>query len=380
MHRLSCAQLFLFISLWLFALLYSANAKITILKGNVTQSTYPTSDYFLRRQPYYRYNGVVIPWRFQLNTSDPNIQFMAKMSLEYPDFAIAIDGTDLFGAQCTTKQQMNKAIDDLSRQLSEAKLPLIRFLLLLVMKIATGQHLNFRYIAEEGQSALIILMMLYACGRIIMLIKLKMLNYDILFAVFCITIVYCCSVLYHLVNRVELFKSQCSITTLLFSKKAVISFRCVVAFDFIVNAFAYIYTIICVHYMPFFKEKKYLNVLDAARYIKLILPVLDVLIFAGFTIWFLLLSHKLRKHPKGRIRFTYLAIFTALALSTYVIYLVQSAMHWKYKATLKNNLLAIIDAFFDVAYTIRAFIFLTAIGIRWPRVEKSTDGHTPFNK
>ncbi|KAI9593916.1 hypothetical protein BDF19DRAFT_446329 [Syncephalis fuscata] len=378
MHRLSCAQLFF------------ANAKITILKGNVTQSTYPTSDYFLRRQPYYRYNGVVIPWRFQLNTSDPNIQFMAKMSLEYPDFAIAIDG------MICLVLNMNKAIDDLSRQLSEAKLPLIRF-------YCYGQHLNFRYIAEEEPGpdndifisdgilafrwicfAMIILMMLYACGRIIMLIKLKMLNYDILFAVFCITIVYCCSVLYHLVNRVELFKSQCSITTLvaitIFDMILLHCFRCVVAFDFIVNAFAYIYTIICVHYMPFFKEKKYLNVLDAARYIKLILPVLDVLIFAGFTIWFLLLSHKLRKHPKGRIRFTYLAIFTALALSTYVIYLVQSAMHWKYKATLKNNLLAIIDAFFDVAYTIRAFIFLTAIGIRWPRVEKSTGGHTPFNK
>ena len=112
MYHSRLTPLLLCIVIWLSALLHTANAKLTIqtLNGEIISNS--TADYFLYRQPYYKYRGIGMLWKFYqnpkiagpcapmpINASDPTIQDIAKVATMYPNFAMAFDYESMWAGQ-----------------------------------------------------------------------------------------------------------------------------------------------------------------------------------------------------------------------------------------------------------------------------------------
>ncbi|KAI9598843.1 hypothetical protein BDF19DRAFT_462905 [Syncephalis fuscata] len=143
MYFFKINRILVFIFLWWLTRAALTDAKITIFDWNGNMTLYSTSDYFLYRTPYYRYQGIALFWRFQntnstekckiesINNLDPYIQKLSKMALAYPNFAVAINYNDFEEAGCTNKQQVNTAINSLSNQLKQVNFPGVELLILL---------------------------------------------------------------------------------------------------------------------------------------------------------------------------------------------------------------------------------------------------------
>ncbi|KAI8053060.1 hypothetical protein BDF22DRAFT_686842 [Syncephalis plumigaleata] len=74
-----------------------ANAKLTIISNNGTKITYELKDLPFRPEQPYSYNGIILDNLLStqydctfpsVNASDPDLQRVAKIASEYPDFAL----------------------------------------------------------------------------------------------------------------------------------------------------------------------------------------------------------------------------------------------------------------------------------------------------
>ncbi|KAI8057339.1 hypothetical protein BDF22DRAFT_670923 [Syncephalis plumigaleata] len=74
-----------------------ANANLTIISNNGTKKTYELKDLPFRSEQPYSYNGILLDDVFfidtdcnvpSINASDPDLQRVAKIASEYPDFAL----------------------------------------------------------------------------------------------------------------------------------------------------------------------------------------------------------------------------------------------------------------------------------------------------
>jgi hypothetical protein len=78
----------------------------------------PTFDRFLRRVPYYQYEGIALEWTWEkrmvnctassVNSSDPTIQEMATQTPKHPDVALFIASDNARAAGCHSVSQVSK--------------------------------------------------------------------------------------------------------------------------------------------------------------------------------------------------------------------------------------------------------------------------------
>ncbi|KAI9599236.1 hypothetical protein BDF19DRAFT_430548 [Syncephalis fuscata] len=285
MYQFNFNRLVLIVCIYLFVQLNIANAKITVIGDNNTETSYPTSDYFLDRVPYYRYDGIAVAGRFEneasygacivkpFRTFSPNIQKQAKIASAYPDSALILNYYSMKKANCETKEQAVRAINNMTQQLSHAGFPPIRLLILLdyidlhglwdaemvsyikdqvfvdpvrppsmtvttinsdnseiIKNLLLNNQSAIYYVAEQEPGewndlflssgfiaykwlyfSLLLIAFSYACARTLMLIKLKKLYSDLLLLSFIITIVYCILFSMHLISMTEVFSNQSAI-------------------------------------------------------------------------------------------------------------------------------------------------------------------------
>ncbi|KAI8055028.1 hypothetical protein BDF22DRAFT_364442 [Syncephalis plumigaleata] len=261
-------------------------------------------------------------------------------------------------------------------------------------KFISKGHLAYRWISI----ILIIAALIYAVARIVMLIRMKEYEYNLLTFSFVITIFYCFSLCYHLIHRVDLFRFQMpinnyiaiiifniilfhwsSVGIYLYSKRAIIAFRIVLLIVLVTNTISFVF--ICMYDVKEISDPVTdLVIRNRSFLILAAMSGVDSLIFAGFCMWFLYHIHKLRNHPNSYTRFTQLCLFTGLASATFIIYLV-TTINWTQHGTDNNNeTTATADTAFDVSGIVRAFIFIAALGVNWPsNTKRHSSVHEPLS-
>ncbi|KAI9591760.1 hypothetical protein BDF19DRAFT_453758 [Syncephalis fuscata] len=239
--------------------------------------------------------------------------------------------------------------------------------------------------------SVLLAVLLYICARTGMLAKLKMLRRDLLLVSFVITVVYCISLLIHFAIRIELFKHYSatysflaripvniilwhwsSVGKQLFPRKAVIAFRMLILFDAAMGTALYLYIISIPYSNPYKLNISLFGFHEIFIWIESFMPVVTILVFYGFTIWFSLSAYRLQKHIKGRKRFIKLAVFTAVSTFTNTIILLCILLALLFSYPTATQML-IVDHIYDIAYLIRAFVLLSVWGVRWPKEKQSMD-------
>ncbi|KAI9595329.1 hypothetical protein BDF19DRAFT_441530 [Syncephalis fuscata] len=151
----------------------------------------------------------------------------------------------------------------------------------------------------------------------------------------------------------------------LFSKTSIIFVRLIAIIDIIVNIFQIISLIVTINH-----NKDYDTITPYTtpfiRFMRLVLPWVAIAIFCGLALWFGLTSYRLRRHHEGRRKFIQLACLTVLALFTYILFPSCSIYYGMSPLQLEPNELLTKEFMFDTSYMIRAFVFLTVLGMEWP--------------
>ncbi|KAI8053790.1 hypothetical protein BDF22DRAFT_654915 [Syncephalis plumigaleata] len=105
------------------------------------------------------------------------------------------------------------------------------------------------------------------------------------------------------------------------------------------------------------------------------------LIIYALAIWFGINTYKLRRHREGRFRFMQLACFSALGCLTYIIFTVYFLYNLNAREPLDTSYFAKVELVYNMAYLIRALVFLAAFGVHWPLSKaESNKRRTPIEE
>ncbi|KAI9595362.1 hypothetical protein BDF19DRAFT_441630, partial [Syncephalis fuscata] len=273
----------------------------------------------------------------------------------------------------------------------------------------TGSYKSFHYIAEQELNpwdaelssakyitheliyfVLLLLAFLYACFRVFMLVTLKMLKYNLLLLSFGISVIYCISFMSHLIalrNTYDLpislklyifiagipfdiiFWHWSTISKNLFSKRTIILFRIFIVIDIIPSIIRIFLEIVTV--IKHGTERTLLYSLkEMHKLITIPVAFINCVVFCGFVIWFILSAYRLKKYSKGRKRFIQLACVASLGLVTYMAFPLRNIWPASNSFGFLFTKLFVAELLFDTAFMIRALIFLSVLGVRWPRPPK----------
>ncbi|KAI9591268.1 hypothetical protein BDF19DRAFT_455625 [Syncephalis fuscata] len=250
------------------------------------------------------------------------------------------------------------------------------------------------YLAYKWMYFIMVLVaLLYACARIIRLAKFKLLKRNLLLVAFVFVFIYCIFFLIHLgalqKAYIGLFCSDLYILLAglpfdvillhwsfigknLFSKIMMIPFWLIILTDSIVNILRIVYNMYVVY--------SDLNIFYTPTYMVLFgeemhsaLTWIAIATFSVLSLWLAFISYKLRKHSDGYRKFIKLACLTLLALLTYIVFPLIISYYPPQEYLLKPNEVFKIDFMHDTAYMIRALIFLSALGTKWPYSPKLTE-------
>ncbi|KAI8050967.1 hypothetical protein BDF22DRAFT_694207 [Syncephalis plumigaleata] len=250
---------------------------------------------------------------------------------------------------------------------------------------------------------LILLVIMYVWGRIIMLVLLKQLKFNLLLVSFLVTTLYCIcksileihfigsfsfpvleeiSFIYTFLSRLpfDLILWHWSIIGKnLFSRKSIIFFRGIVVADVISNIVRITYAVFfCVRPLVISGDIYRISMISNIDLLcVLVIPFIIILIFGGFIIWFSISAYKLKRHPEGRLRFIQLICFSAVGFSTYIIFLSRSRTWLNGEEKDLRSFAYETEITFDTAYSIRAIVFLLILGVRWPKLEEKTNTAEP---
>ncbi|KAI9598600.1 hypothetical protein BDF19DRAFT_462699 [Syncephalis fuscata] len=405
------------------------------------------------------YNNVTDTCKFSpINESNPVVKFTSKMSAKHPEFALlALQNLPPY-TNCEKNKLVTESLDHLMQQLVRNGFPPVKLLILernyspnfgfndnfimgqneqqyydILTKynpvniaiLSSPQPLSFidrfsifpyfHYIAEQEPnpwyailtskwhiaykimySVIIALALLYACARVIMLAKLKMLHLNLLLASFVVTIVYCIFFLMHLTMLYQPSKSTglYGIYTILsgvpfdlilwywsivgrnlFSKRSIILLRSIIIIDIASNIARTILTAMDSDISSDGFRILFENQMDVYVII-FALSWLNTIVFGGFAIWFGINGYKLKKHPKGRYRFIRLGLFALLGFATYIVFAVYYTANITFGLWLQPTEILASLAVFDTAYMLRVLVFLSVFGIRWPRPNDTAEEET----
>ncbi|KAI9598085.1 hypothetical protein BDF19DRAFT_433412 [Syncephalis fuscata] len=450
------------------------DAKILLTSSNGTTLNLHTYDYFLYREPFYRYKGIGAVWgvlpnsdgdgcTFQpLNSTSSNAKNLTAKLTAPASLAIVVEMYSLYSSGCQTRAKAQTALDALSRQLEQNGLPSVKLLVLInvpdiyqpkwesnfigqnsvgLSGAASGssftaitlmpvdetisfativrKRYEFFYLtAEEEQGpwnaaflspgltackwiyfTIVLLVFTYAIVRSIALVKLKKLPKDLLLVAFIASIAYVFVLFVHIIvpptafslNMIGIicnFLSNVPFDLILihwsihgktyFSRFAVICFRVVISLNMALIVMAFVFQVYI------YSDDDWI-LKDVKKYVALnsitnAIPLINAIIFGGFTIWFIFCFLKLRKHAEARFRFIQLTLFTALACFTFVVFgLYFILTDLKQPVTTINGLVSF-SILYDLAYFIRALVFLSVLGVRWPKSKDSIHIHAPLEE
>ncbi|KAI9594493.1 hypothetical protein BDF19DRAFT_445034 [Syncephalis fuscata] len=238
--------------------------------------------------------------------------------------------------------------------------------------------------------ALILVALFYASARIVKMALLKILRYDLFLLAFGFTAAYCISLLFHLKIDDALVPSDRYIPTHgllsaisfglilwhwattsknVFSLKAVTTLRATIVFGLTILSIIYAYQIF---YYIFGLNSRYKHFNDVAFFT---LPINYLTLYVSLAIWFTFSAIKLRRHPKGRSRFTQLAYFTAVISLTYIliaILYIIGCINYTVPTLIELTMVCFTS---NTTYLLRALVYLMAFGISWPKPKKIKRPH-----
>ncbi|KAI8055239.1 hypothetical protein BDF22DRAFT_676113 [Syncephalis plumigaleata] len=217
----------------------------------------------------------------------------------------------------------------------------------------------------------------------------KTMHYNLMFASYIISVVYCICFLIHLANYFTFNKFVNDIYNLLsklpfdlilihwsivgrnlFSKKMLILFRVFIGLDITVHTIAFglrlkFYSL----FLAIVELGKSFSLLDL-QYVTGFVLIFNALVFLSFAIWFAFNAYRLKRHVEGYHRFMQLMWFCAICFVTYAIFSVCVIIYFQSNLILlSSSQYATYDAIYDTTYLIRAIILLVCLGVAWPRVK-----------
>ncbi|KAI8050460.1 hypothetical protein BDF22DRAFT_695079 [Syncephalis plumigaleata] len=404
---------------------YNVNAKLTVLNGKHKGAVYDTADFFSRMYPP---TDVQMMYFAGCTTgkliTQVILNYVDKLaSLGYPPAKVLIipnlHGSVIWDAEIV-RYWKSYYIDDINDLASMTIITTDVDPFHTVKPIPIDDA--FVFIAEHDSGtlnkvfmlsglrhykwlcfALLSIALLYACARIVMLIRLRKLRYNLLlFTLLLLShTVYVSIILLHLScpflmrangSMAYSFLSKILFDLVLihwsiiggklFSKPAIIIFRSLIGLDIVEHM---IILALRIKYTSFdvlvlagtggkLAVKYYLAytsyIVTASSFLKMMTMKythkytrLTFLYYFLIAVWFGRCAYKLKHHKQGYFRFIQLACFCAASLLTCIVFAVYAI------ASLEE--IARIDALYDAAYTMRGLILLTTHGVRWPNREES---------
>ncbi|KAI8048381.1 hypothetical protein BDF22DRAFT_703078 [Syncephalis plumigaleata] len=241
--------------------------------------------------------------------------------------------------------------------------------------------------------SLILITLVYTFVRLVMLIAMKVFKFDFLVLSYLATIVYSVCFLTYLCDWHSIFPfawyhhiysllSSIPLDLILWhwtiigkglvAHRAVMFFRGIILMDLIPNL------VTCmVHGLSHIF--KFSNILEKSTLygnfviiLLLSMTVIDFIIFGGFTIWFGWNAYKLRKHPS-------VDLFHRSSILHLFLFIVWTTLLFKYYYLLTAIQTAIVSIATDTIYLVRALIFLSVLGLRWPQSQKDSTSRKGFS-
>ncbi|KAI8057886.1 hypothetical protein BDF22DRAFT_662725 [Syncephalis plumigaleata] len=239
--------------------------------------------------------------------------------------------------------------------------------------------------------ALILVALLYTSARTIALIVMRKFNFNLLSASFIVSYAYCITLLVYfaystnpiIMNRTSyvynflgkisfdmIIWHWSSIGRNLFSRKSIVFLRTLMIIDVIGNIIRTAYTIVT--------DRIYAdnNVTDSVYLIisGLAIPIMNGIIFGGFSIWFGVNAYRLRRHPEGFSKFIQLVYFSLIGFFACLIPLMLQPI---LKTTTKNYI-NVEEVILNILHLVCVYVLLSTMGIRWPRNDDRDERKAPL--
>ncbi|KAI8048734.1 hypothetical protein BDF22DRAFT_261084 [Syncephalis plumigaleata] len=218
--------------------------------------------------------------------------------------------------------------------------------------------------------ALISLALLYAWIRVIAMAFMRILRFNFLTTSFLVTTAYCITLLIYFAkstNPVTMDEVSYLYSVLARIPLNMILWHCRSAFSIL-------------RYRYFIASGVHNDLLYGIMIpSKYVIPLVNVVIFAGFIIWFSISTFKLRKHRKARSRFIQLVFFSVLGLIVQlIVFLI--GINPQYTELYSKDLVYSLEIVLNVLHLMCALVFLAVMGVKWPKpdVESTIETRTPL--
>ncbi|RKP24207.1 hypothetical protein SYNPS1DRAFT_30025 [Syncephalis pseudoplumigaleata] len=237
--------------------------------------------------------------------------------------------------------------------------------------------------------ALILLALLYAWARVAQLVRLKALPRDLRLAIMAITSANAIVILVLLNMDTNsyygyiTYNAAIVISALLFdlllvywsirgrvafSSWTIICFRVAILVDVIFLLSSYGISLVVFYWGKDTSHDALL--LTLYQYILLPLPIFDLVIYGGFACWFIRSAYCVRRHREAQRKFIALAVFSLVAILTFVIAIVEN--YTTSFVSLRHENLSIaasatLELLALIKLCIRTLICLAVLGVGWPR-------------
>ncbi|RKP25222.1 hypothetical protein SYNPS1DRAFT_22782, partial [Syncephalis pseudoplumigaleata] len=352
--------------------------------GAFRSTIYPTADYFLYSGLPYAYDGVALAWSFEdtqragpcfAEAIDPSVvraREVAQKAQAYPNFALAIPYRAFKEANCQTKQQ-------------QTGFPRVQLLILLD---GDGRSIIWNDESITYHVNDIFDNILYASRIKIAVLfthdqPLPYMDNSGGYKYF----------RYNAMHEPGAWNSVFLSVKYAVYKWFYFALGTIVV-DSIMGTALFVYRIPLYHAELSASDQKTVSSLQTLVRITNAILVMDAIVFGGFAIWFGMTAREMRRHAEGRDCFIkasgthctalhciksyahtdriQFAVFTGLACITYVVLVVWTVVLSASHDFLSPLSVITADITFDTIYVVRAFLFLFALGVRWPKAKKAS--------